>query len=667
MSLFSRRSNRPAASHPKPRACLSLERLEDRTVLSTFMVVAPNLANNQTSFGSLQQALNAAQAAGPNNTVQVEPGALPGSATTVVTSSTAIPVNIIGDPTFGPNNLAAQNITVADNGVVIVGMNLGNVTIDNSNAPFDTHSISTTVERSVITGQVTELGGTKTNGGNLISANTFLTNPGSTTTAGLVLQNTGTGGVQNDQVIENTFISAVATGAFNQPFITATAETAGLVITGNTFRDRDPTLSSVGVLLADDTGVVDNNTFDFAPNGGSINLSITNRDSTVTGVSNTVDLSVDNNTFNTAFTGTGVLTNKQFPVRTTGTSIYQVELSNNSFQNNLVGVEIVGLGNGWPPAPSPHPATETDFGTIVLGGTATNDTNGMSVTSVGGNDFRIFNGAPSNWAILVLDHGASPATTIEARNNMFGPITPSGVINVPAAVTKVDSSMPMSVGGGPVPFAATLQVHFRNFLGRSPSSSELASFTNVNNTMGPLAVANTVVRSGEASSILVDQLYLELLGRHADPSGLNSWVSVLTNGGTEEQVIVALLTSAEYYNHVAQQYPGGDPTVAWINSLYQNLLGRTPAPTEVQGWLAMANTQGLAAVATNIVHSQEFRSDQVGAMYGAPQVGVIAAPNLLHRRAIPSPAELSQWVNSGLDLRSIAVVLITSGEYNAVG
>ena len=45
----------------------------------------------------------------------------------------------------------------------------------------------------------------------------------------------------------------------------------------------------------------------------------------------------------------------------------------------------------------------------------------------------------------------------------------------------------------------------------------------------------------------VHLLYVRLRGRPADPIGLSGFVSLLTNGGRVEDVIVALASSAENF------------------------------------------------------------------------------------------------------------------------
>ncbi len=127
---------------------------------------------------------------------------------------------------------------------------------------------------------------------------------------------------------------------------------------------------------------------------------------------------------------------------------------------------------------------------------------------------------------------------------------------------------------------------------------------------------------------------------------------------TEEWLIDFFVTSPEYYARVSQ---GSDnPDGAWIQSLYVNLLGRRPAASEVKAWLGALPTLGMAGVAAAITGSHEFRSLQVEAFYGALPVGVIPAPDILHRGLPATAAEVAGWVNSGLDLLTIEVYFLAT-------
>lgn len=68
---------------------------------------------------------------------------------------------------------------------------------------------------------------------------------------------------------------------------------------------------------------------------------------------------------------------------------------------------------------------------------------------------------------------------------------------------------------------------------------------------------------------VVQGLYRTYLHRSADLSGLNTFTLFLGNGGTAEQVAVALIGSAEYIRLHGSSNDG------FLSAVYQDLLHRT--------------------------------------------------------------------------------------------
>lgn len=61
-------------------------------------------------------------------------------------------------------------------------------------------------------------------------------------------------------------------------------------------------------------------------------------------------------------------------------------------------------------------------------------------------------------------------------------------------------------------------------------------------------VAKSILNSKEAHGVLVSSWYVTYLRRPADPAGLAAWVAVLDAGAREETVLESILASNEYYN-----------------------------------------------------------------------------------------------------------------------
>ena len=90
---------------------------------------------------------------------------------------------------------------------------------------------------------------------------------------------------------------------------------------------------------------------------------------------------------------------------------------------------------------------------------------------------------------------------------------------------------------------------FKDFLNRTPSSSEVAFWVGALGTMSREQVAALILGTLEYDSDLVKSYYLQFLQRPADSTGLNFFANAL-NGGTltDEQVIASLIGTDEYFN-----------------------------------------------------------------------------------------------------------------------
>src|SRR5439155_7966148 len=91
--------------------------------------------------------------------------------------------------------------------------------------------------------------------------------------------------------------------------------------------------------------------------------------------------------------------------------------------------------------------------------------------------------------------------------------------------------------------------------------------------------ANTLTHSDEYFADLITADYIQLLHRTPTAAEVNSWVGLMKNGLTDEQVLAGFASSPEYY----QQAGGTDQT--WLDALYRDVLGRTPDAGGEATWL----------------------------------------------------------------------------------
>lgn len=148
----------------------------------------------------------------------------------------------------------------------------------------------------------------------------------------------------------------------------------------------------------------------------------------------------------------------------------------------------------------------------------------------------------------------------------------------------------------------------------------------------------------------VDALYEELLGRHADPGGLNTWVAALESGMSRLQLVSLLWNSAE---HRAFQ----------VDQDYTEFLHRAPSDAERSHWAALLMSGvNETAVADAFLHSPEFLSD-------APDTGSFI--EALFQDVLGRPvdagglAALTQWIDRGVSRDQIADLVLNSLERDA--
>jgi hypothetical protein len=666
--LIAPRTRRPA----RPGYPLHLEALEERTLLNNrFVVPTGVLVDNLTNFATLQAALTTAGLASGDN-IQIQAGSSPGN---IVNANLPAVTNLTikGDPAAGllatPQFNILDAVTIATNqaGFTLQGVNVGltgggSITF-NANASILGSSVidvsSNAVAAITLNGSADVLSGSTFSnnaplpihtalvlvtppGGsnNLITGNTFTANA----SVDYLLAYQSTVAVTiTDQVTNNTFLGSAGSNVGVMLFVGApinnltSVAISGLSIQGNHFSDPDTDVIALELNLTG-TGTV------VARNQISLTAStILNRGILILAneLGTTTSASVAVNVINTAGAGTGL----EIDLGADVTSVANLQVQGNDFHSNRTGVAVIA------PSGSAAPLAGIDLG-------------GGSQGSLGDNNFSSFTSAGFNAGAIVLTNISSGEGTLKAQRNIFASgLTAATVITDPN--TNVDSSNALT---GNAAFVASLYNDVLHRAGDTTNPQDAGSWISAlnANTLTPSAVASAVARSGEALGVLVDGLYLKLLNRASDPTGRASFINLLQTGGTVEQAIIMFVASGEY----ASRYSADS---AFVQSLYNKLLGRVGSSAEVNSWVSGLQTGGLtrAAVGNGFVASGEFRSDVVEELYGftlAPLASVASLfPNLLHRAAAPTSAEVSGWVNSGFDILTIEVNFAASGEFQNGG
>jgi hypothetical protein len=177
-------------------------------------------------------------------------------------------------------------------------------------------------------------------------------------------------------------------------------------------------------------------------------------------------------------------------------------------------------------------------------------------------------------------------------------------------------------GEGRYPLSVTVSDPF----GNAATRSGLVHVARVGPPPGGLAfVANTLTHSFEYYARVVTAAYLNYLGRAPAPSEVAGWVGVMQQGLSDEQLEAGFIGAPEF---IADN---GGLGSGWVTGLYQKLLGRNPAPSEVAGWVnALQGGMTPAAIAYGFAASPEREAQRITADYQrylnrTPEPGIVAA------------------------------------------
>jgi autotransporter-associated beta strand protein len=169
---------------------------------------------------------------------------------------------------------------------------------------------------------------------------------------------------------------------------------------------------------------------------------------------------------------------------------------------------------------------------------------------------------------------------------------------------------------GPDAMKVVIRV-YRDLLNRQPDTGGL-SFWSGQLTQGvsQTQIVIGIISSTEYRSNVVESEFQQLLGRSADQSGLAFWVNFLADDGsgkpgTAQELEIRLTGSDEYFSKKGQN---SFPT--FIQAVYQDALNRNPDVSGAQFWLQQLTNGGAhQSVAAGILASVEADMDVVRSIY----------------------------------------------------
>ncbi|MEX6509205.1 DUF4214 domain-containing protein [Jiella sp. M17.18] len=154
----------------------------------------------------------------------------------------------------------------------------------------------------------------------------------------------------------------------------------------------------------------------------------------------------------------------------------------------------------------------------------------------------------------------------------------------------------------------TIRQYFADILQRSGpevSDSEINAYVSAVNS-GALTldqVRSALISSPEGQNVQeVVRLYQTVFGRVPDKGGLDYQVDTLRGPATEVNLANSFAASPEF----TARFGGNTVNTAFINAVYQQVLGRTPSATEVQYYLDSGFSAGRIALAFS--ESPEFKA-----------------------------------------------------------
>jgi hypothetical protein len=110
---------------------------------------------------------------------------------------------------------------------------------------------------------------------------------------------------------------------------------------------------------------------------------------------------------------------------------------------------------------------------------------------------------------------------------------------------------------------------------------------------------------------VVQELYQTYFRRAADPSGLQTYVAFLDNGGTEQRLRAILLSSPEYYNGAGHGTDRG-----YLAALSEDVLGHPlDDATRARFPQGLGSESARATVAAEILTSAEAVNRRVSQLY----------------------------------------------------
>ncbi len=250
-------------------------------------------------------------------------------------------------------------------------------------------------------------------------------------------------------------------------------------------------------------------------------------------------------------------------------------------------------------------------------------------------------GTPTGSVTFSATQGSSAVTIVKPVQTLVGGKATVAITLPAAGSITVTANYGGDTNFGPTsgafvqtvftPSQAFVNQVYLDLLNRPADPAALAGWGNAVDTNffnpNPVLNRNIIVQYIETSREYrqdeVDALYVHYLRRHADPTGLANFTNYLMAGGTVETVASLLVGSLEYFQNTGNYYPPGtgqgvvgNSVDGWVRAMYLDVLGRPVDPQGEQSFTqALAFNVSRQQCAAILLGSQEYKQDVVTKVY----------------------------------------------------
>jgi hypothetical protein len=213
---------------------------------------------------------------------------------------------------------------------------------------------------------------------------------------------------------------------------------------------------------------------------------------------------------------------------------------------------------------------------------------------------------------------------------------------------------------------AWLRAAYQDMLQRPASPPEVATWLrNMEAGMPLSAVASAISHSNEHNAVVVTTYYQKLLGRTPAPAERDPVAAALTNGVSRVAFINGIVLSDEYFAQAGSTGPG------FVNKVFNDLLGRAPAASEVNFWMSQpGNVRNVLANGVLFGAPREFYQNLVSGFYLTLLRRLPSTPPDNSRLIQPTaPFGGQGWVDAllaGTNPADVETGILGSAEYLAV-